>query len=165
MSAKYLTEEMDMTEQQLQTPTALCGRPINALFSTSIDDHEDMVSVLDDAIPLHGASHADVIEYVVEIPLRYAECFALLSDGRKVALQTPVNFVGWSRHDAIRSLLFCSNGKHFEVAIERQLKGQAPGCIREVFLDAKSERRSGLERKFIGVDGNLVILPVLPTTI
>ncbi|MCP4299073.1 MAG: hypothetical protein GY783_00685 [Gammaproteobacteria bacterium] len=150
--------------QQLQTPTPLRGRQINALFGVSIGDEERMIGVLDDAIPLQGASHADVVEYLVEIPMRYAECFALLSDGRKVALQEPRKFVGWSRHDRDRSLLFRSNGKHFEVAVEACLHGQAPGCIREVFLEAKSERRSSPARRFIGIDGDLVILPVLPAT-
>ncbi len=150
--------------QQLQTPIALCERLINALFGASIGDEERMIVVLDDAIPLQGASHADVVEYLVEIPMRYAECFALLSDGRKVALQEPRKFVGWSRHDRDRSLLFRSNGEHFEVAVEACLHGQAPGCIREVFLEAKSERRSSPARRFIGIDGDLVILPVLPAT-
>ncbi|MGB5624690.1 MAG: hypothetical protein WBM61_03080 [Woeseiaceae bacterium] len=154
-----------MTQQQLQTPVTLGGKPINALFGASIGDETHMVRTLDDAIPLQGASHADVAEYVVEIPLRYAECFALLSDGRKVALQNPRHFVGWSSHDPDRSLLFRSRGKHYEVAVEACLRGQSPGCIREVFLEAKSEQRASLAGKFIGVDGALVIHPVPPATI
>ncbi len=51
------------------------------------------------------------------------------------------------------------------VAVEAELLGQSAGCIRTVFLEAKSERRSSLARKFIGIDGDLVILPVLPATI
>jgi hypothetical protein len=145
--------------QQLETPIALCGRLTNALFGASIGDEENVISVLDEAIPLQGASHSDVVEYVIEIPMRYAECFALLSDGRKVGLQDPRKFVGWSRHDRTRSLLFRSSGRHYEVAVEASLHGHAPGCIREVFLEAKSERRSRLARKFIGIDGDLVILP------
>ena len=151
-----------MTDQQLQTPTSPCGKLVNALFGASIGDAADMVSLLDEAIPLQGASHADVIEYCVEIPMRYAECLAVLSDGRKVGLQEPRKFMGWSHNSRNRSLLFRSNGKHFEVAVEERLRGQAPGCIREVFLEARSERRSSLARKFIGVDGDIVILPVLP---
>ena len=149
-------------QQQLQTPVSLCGKLINALFGASIGDAEDMVSHLDEAIPLKGASHAEVVEYRVEIPMRYAECFALLRDGRKVGLQDPRKFKGWSTHNPDRSLLFRSNGKHFEVAVEEQLRGKTPGCIRQVFLEARSEQRSSLARKFIGVDGDLVILPVLP---
>ncbi len=151
-----------MTQHQLQTPASLCGKLINALFGASIGDEADMVTALDEAIPLRGASHAEVVEYLVEIPMRYAECLAVLRDGRKVGLQKPRQFKGWSNHSANRSLLFRSNGKHFEVAVEERLRGKAPGCIREVYLEAKSERRSSLARKFIGVDGDLVILPVLP---
>lgn len=151
-----------MTQQELQTPVSLCGKLINALFGASIGDEADMVAALDEAIPLRGASHADVVEYCVEIPMRYAECLAVLRDGRKVGLQKPRQFKGWSNHSRNRSLLFRSNGRHFEVAVEERLRGEAPGCIREVYLEAKSERRSSLARKFIGVDGDLVILPVLP---
>jgi len=150
---------------QPQSTTALRGRPMNALFGASIGDEKDIVGVLDDAIPLQGASHADVVEYVVETPMRYAECFAVLSDGRKVGLQDPCKFVGWSRHGPDRSLLFRSRGKHYEVAVEASLLGQAPGCIRQLFLEARSERRSSLARKFIGVDGNLVVLPESAATI
>ena len=151
--------------QQLQTPIALYGRPVNALFGTSIGNDERMVDLLDDAIPLQGASHADVVEYLIETPIRYAECFALLSDGRKVGLQESRAFVGWSRHDRDRSLLFRSQGMHYEVAVEAALLGKAPGCIREVFLEAKSERRTSLPRKFIGVDGDLMMLPARPATV
>lgn len=86
----------------------------------------------------------------------------MLADGRKVALQEPRKFVGWSRHDRNRSLLFRSNGKHFEVAVEAGLRGHTPGSVREVFLEAKSEPHSSQARKFIGIDGDLVTLPVLP---
>lgn len=154
-----------MTQQQVQTPVSPCGKLINALFGASIGDQERMVSVLDEAIPLQGASHADAVEYLVEIPMRYAECFALLADGRKVALRNPRQFVGWSSHARDRSLLFRSRGKHYEVAVEAGLRGQSPGCIRTVFLESRSERRSSLARKFIGIDGDLVILPVLPTAL
>jgi hypothetical protein len=150
---------------KLHTRESLCGRPINALFGASIGDEQTMVSVLDDAIPLQGASHADVVEYVVETPMRYAECFALLADGRKVRLQDPCVFVGWARHDLDRSLLFRNNGKHFEVAVEACLRGQAPGGIRTVFLEAGPEQGSNLARKFIGIEGDVVILPELPARI
>lgn len=152
-----------MRQQQIETPTAPCGRLVNALFGASVGDQKHMISILDEAIPLQDTSHADVVEYVVEIPFRYAECFGLLADGRKIPLREPRKFVGWSRHDRDRSLLFRSNGKHFEVAVEAGLRGHAPGSIREVLLEAKSERRSSQARKFIGIDGDLVILPVLPT--
>ncbi|NNC56633.1 MAG: hypothetical protein HKO12_03680 [Woeseiaceae bacterium] len=157
-----------MTQRQQQTPSGLREGPINSLFGASIGNEESVVSVLDDAIPLRDASHADVAEYRVENPRRYAECFALLSDGRKVGLKDACQFVGWSRHDRDRSLLsllFRSNGKHFEVSTEGDLRAHAPGRIRAVFLESESERRSSLARKFIGIDGDLLTLPAPPTSI
>lgn len=154
-----------MTQQELQTPISLCGKLTNALFEASAGDENNLVGILDDAIPLHGTSHADVVEYVVEIPMRYAECLAVLSDGRTVGLKDPRKFVGWSRHGSDRSLLFRSNGKHFEVAVEGRLRGQTCGSIRELHLESKSERRSSVARKFIGVDGDMVVLPELPATV
>jgi len=65
---------------QQDTPIALCGKQINALFGDSVADEDKIVSVLDDAIPLQGASHAEVSEYVVESPMRYAECFAVMAN-------------------------------------------------------------------------------------
>jgi len=158
MSVTYQSEDIEMTEPQLHTPVAPDGRLNNGIYAASSGDNENMIDVLDDAIPLQGASHADVLDYVVDTPLRYAECFALLTDGRKVGLQNPRTFIGWSQHDLDRSLLFRGDGKYFEVAVERSVRGQAPRSIRQVVLAMKSERRPGLARKFIGVDGDLVVL-------
>ena len=46
--------------------------------------------------------------------------------------------------------------------MEERLKGHAPGAIREVRLESGSERRSSFAGKFIGRDGSLVVLPMLP---
>ena len=92
--------------------------------------------------------------------MRFAECLVLLADGRKVGLQNPCQFVGWSGE----SLLFNSNGRHCEVAVGNDSDGHGQGCIRVVFLEEKSERRSTAARTFIGIDGNLVNLPTLADT-
>jgi malate synthase len=150
---------------QQDTPTALSGKQIAALFGDSIADGEKIVRVLDDVIPLQGASHADVSEYVIESPMRYAECLAVLSDGRKVGLQDPSAFVGWSGHDRSRSLLFRSSGKHFEVATDAALLGHSPGGIRELIPECESDQSSSLARQFIGIDGHPVMLPDLPANV
>ncbi|MDH3481879.1 MAG: hypothetical protein OEM50_09205 [Gammaproteobacteria bacterium] len=151
--------------RQHDKPTALSGKRLDALFRDSIADEDKIVSVLDDVIPLRGASHADVTEYVIESPMRYAECFAVLSDGRKVGLQDPSAFVGWSGHDRSRSLLFRSNSKHYEVAIEASRCGHSPGGIRELFPESESDQSASLARQFIGIDGHPVMLPDLPATV
>ena len=119
----------------------------------------DAVSLLDDLIPLRGASHTDVVEYSVEVPYRYAECYAILTDGRKVSLVEPRKFVGWSSHNPSRTLLFRVNGAHLELDVEDELAGHAPGKIHNIILEAVALRCANTMKKFIGVDGNLVLLP------
>jgi len=108
----------------------------------------DAVTLLDDLIPLRDASHTDVVEYSVEVPFRYAECYALLQDGRKVSLLEPRKFVGWSSHNPNRTLLFAD-----------ELAGQAPGKIHSISLEAMALRCANTVRKFIGIDGDLLLLP------
>lgn len=148
----------------LQTPNSPLEEFSHPLFRDDAGDPRPVASILDDAVPLQAASHADVLEYRVETPLRYAECFALLSDGRKVGLRIPRQFVGWSRHDADRSLLFRDQDKLFEVAVEADLLGCAPGCIRAIYHEGTADDRPSLPRRFIGADGELVVLPARLTT-
>jgi hypothetical protein len=118
----------------------------------------DAVTLLDDLIPLKDASHTDVVEYSIEVPFRYAECFALLSDGRKVGLTKPRRFVGWSSHNPSHTLLFRVKGAHLELDIEDQLAGMAPGKVHNITLEAMALRCADSVKKFIGIDGNLVLL-------
>ena len=149
-----------MNQQQLQSPASVRGTRINGLIGNAMAERGDTVDLLDNVIPLQGASHADVVEYCVEAPMRFAECLALLADGRKVGLQNPCQFVGWSSE----SLLFNSNGKHCVVAMNTDSHRNSQGCIRVAFLEEKSERRSTSAKKFIGIDGELVNLPRLAGT-
>ncbi len=120
---------------------------------------EQAMKILDEVIPLDGASHTDVVNYSVEIPVRYAECFALLSDGRKVGLAEPRRFVGWSSHDPDRSLLFRNNGSHIELGVEGPVNGHEAVSIRNIVVEDATACHSRTEKRFIGVDGDLVLLP------
>lgn len=124
-----------------------------------IDPHIGKLKILDEVIPLDGASHTDVVNYSVEIPVRYAECFALLSDGRKVGLAEPRRFVGWSGHDPDRSLLFRNNGSHIELGVEGPVNGHEAVNIRNIVVEDATACHSRTEKRFIGVDGDLVLLP------
>jgi len=119
----------------------------------------DAVTLLDDLIPLRDASHTEVVEYSVEVPYRYAECYALLTDGRKVGLVEPRKFVGWSSHDPSRTLLFRVKGSHLELDVKDELSGHAPGKIHNIILEAMALRCANTMRKFIGIDGDLMLLP------
>lgn len=120
----------------------------------------DAVTLLDDLIPLRDASHTDVVEYSVEVRTRNAECYALLHDGRKVGLVEPWKFKGWSSHDPSRTLLFHVNGSHLELDVEEELAGKAPGKIHNIILEAVALRCANTMKKFIGIDGTQVLLPV-----
>lgn len=141
--------------QQLQTSTSHINRGIEA------PEFDRTVELLDRMIPLRGASHADVVEYTVEIPMRYAECVAVLRDGRKVGLQQPGKFAGWSSHNPRRSLLFQHGTSHLEIEVGRRQATQAPGNIRNVTLLEAAKRQLTAVRKFIGIDGGLVLLPAM----
>lgn len=119
----------------------------------------DAVTLLDDLIPLRGASHTDVVEYSVEVPFRFAECIAVLNDGRRVGLVEPRKFVGWSSYNPSRTLLFRVNGTHLELDVEDELAGHAPGKIHNIVLEAMALRCADTMKKFIGINGDLVLLP------
>lgn len=97
---------------------------------------------LDQAIPLEGASHRDVVDYAVDIPMRYAECVATLRDGRKVRLRDSRQFMGFSGRDRDRCLLFKAGG-------------------RRIVIDARGGRHeaewNGVH-KFVGRDGSLLFV-------
>lgn len=79
---------------------------------------ETKSSFLDKLIPLEGASHAEVAEYRVDVPMRYAEVCARLTDGRIARLLDPRQFLGWCGYDANPSLLFVAEGRRFVVGDE-----------------------------------------------
>ncbi len=116
---------------------------------------------LDRILPLNDASHCDVVRYTVDIPTRYARCFAELADGRKVCFRKLRKFIGWSDHESERSFLFLDKGLHIEIQTAHgQPNGRkAPGRIRDVVLEPASTNRQENDRKFIGIDGSQVFLP------
>lgn len=123
--------------------------------------HENTTRILDSLIPLRGASHAEVVEYVVEIPMRYAECFAILSDGRKAKFVEPRKFLGWSSHDSRRSLLFRNHDVTLEVEVDNLAAQRECSTVRSINLQAALRQGANRLKKFIGIDGDLLLLPAL----
>lgn len=101
---------------------------------------------LDQMIPLKGASHADVVSYGVDTPMRYSECFAKLADGRVVRLQDSRQFIGWSGMNGSCRLLFRSDAGRILV----------PASVSH--QQATSERRSSGMHKFVTRDGGLLFV-------
>lgn len=113
--------------------------------------------LLDLAIPLAGASHANVVSYDVAVPLRYSECIATLDDGRQVRLRHPGQLVGWSGPAGQRSLIF----KHGDRGIEIRMGGTHVHRIRSIhacrLMVAESPFRvARCQHKLVARDGSLV---------
>lgn len=119
-------------------------------------------SLLDDVIPLRDASHADIVSYAVEVPMRYAECFGVLSCGSKISLLDNRQFIGWSCHDAKRSLLFRNREIQVEIHVDPHDPDSRnePGYVRDIILEPRDRVPGGenAQRKFIGIDGSLLVV-------
>ena len=122
---------------------------------------ENTARILDSLIPLRNASHADVVEYRVEIPMRYAECCAILADGRKAKLVEPRKFLGWSGHEKRRSLLFRNHDVTLEVEVDDEAPQRSRSTVRSINLQAAIRNSANRIKKFIGIDGELLTLPAL----
>jgi len=120
---------------------------------------ENTARILDQLIPLRHASHADVVEYCVEIPMRYAECHAVLSDGSRVCFMEPRKFLGWSGHEARRSLLFRNNDITLEVEVDNRASEKENSTVRSINLQAAVRQGASRIKKFIGINGDLLMLP------
>ena len=109
---------------------------------------------LDRAIPLCGASHRDVQSWTVEIPMRYAQCFARLKDGSVVGLADKRQFVGWNGYGDRRSLLFRNNGLHIELNTDpdHPIGKDAPGHIRDIVLESAVTTIQDCEDSVAAVD-------------
>ena len=120
---------------------------------------ENTAKILDSLVPLKNASHADVVEYRVEIPMRYAECYAVLDDGRKVPFADPRKFLGWSSHTERRLLLFRNNEIALEVEVDNLAAERQCSTVRSINLHAAIRTSADRIRKFIGIDGDLLVMP------
>lgn len=114
---------------------------------------------LDRMIPLAGASHADAIEYAIVIPMRYAECVAILADGRQVRLREPRQLVGWSGPVERRSFVFRSGDRGVEVRVDAARRRRVRE-VRDFLLSIERSLEFGVERvrKLIACDGSLVFV-------
>ncbi len=66
---------------------------------------------LDKIIPLMGASHTEVVDYLVSVPMRYAEVKARLANGQTARLANAKQFLGWRGYGANPTMLFDCDGR------------------------------------------------------
>lgn len=103
----------------------------------------DSAHRLDQILPLAGASHADVVRYAVDIPMRYAECFATLANGRTVRLSNSGQLLGRTGDECDCLLLFAIGSRYLLLSAET-------GRVEELNADEVPRRR------FIARDGSLL---------
>jgi hypothetical protein len=120
---------------------------------------------LDQCFPLVGASHADVVDYAIVIPMRYAECVAILKDGTQARFREPRHLIGWS--GTVERRRFYLHGSHKAAVIRtNQSRRRRVREIRElagfVVLNEQAVtggRTSGVAKaleKVVGRDGGLL---------
>ena len=125
-------------------PTSALQAPaFKPLPASHVRATDHTLRFLDDAIPLQGASHCDVVRYTVETVWRNAECVAILSDGSRAKLSDSWQFAGYAGRHPVESLLFCRNGEYFELHI-----------------GAEHLRIVSRDRHYTGIDGSQVSLGV-----
>ena len=112
-------------------------------------------NLLDKIIPLRGASHADVVEYATDSPMRYTECFARLADGREVRFRNPRHFTGWAESSNTLTLLFTGSDRHVELSIDRS---GARGVNTVTHWRISDKKPNGHARYFFGKDGSQIVL-------
>jgi len=113
---------------------------------------QDRATRLDELIPLRGASHADVVGYATDIPMRYTECCAVLADGRKVRLENSRQFLGWCSRGGTMDLLFDGGGRRVEVKLDKSEEGP----LRDVIEWRNTSGLNGAGRQFVMRDGSQV---------
>jgi hypothetical protein len=69
-------------------------------------ERKNAAKYLDEIIPLIGASHTEVVDYLVSVPMRYAEVKARLANGRTARLVNAKQFLGWRGYGANPTMLF-----------------------------------------------------------
>jgi len=84
-----------------------------------------------------------------------------LADGRKVRFTSPRKFLGWSSRDVRRSLLFRNNDITLEVEVDNRAAEEERSTVRSISLQAAVRQGANRLKKFIGIDGDLLILPAL----
>ena len=149
-------------------------------MANSVSGHlasqDESTEFLDRKLPLVGASHADVVNYSVDVPLSFACCFATLVNGRKVRFRDAARFLGWSDAHGRRTLLFRSGRRRIEIHTNT---GLPAGHIRtgrrcrvvswpsftfggnDILIRRDNDQRKSREqgaRKFIARDGGLLII-------
>ena len=106
-------------------------------------------SFLDQAIPLDGASHADVSDYGIA-----GDEFMAVVDGKTVGLADPSAFRGHARDGEAATYLFVHNGLHLEIQTNPQhpIGREAAANVADVVLESAITTIEDCEDSVAAVD-------------
>lgn len=110
--------------------------------------------VLDETIPLEGASHAEVSAYLIAEANGRLSVRMLTTDGGNTGLQDPSQFVGVVNADDPSAFLFRHNGLHIEIQIDpKNPVGAAhPAGVKDVVLESAVTTIQDCEDSVAAVD-------------
>ncbi len=136
IAGPQLVVPVDNARFAINACNARWGSLYDALYGTDVIDESDgkargegynarrgdavvayAADFLDEAVPLKGASHRDVVAWSVGASAP-ASAVALLADDREVSLADFGQFAGYSRDGDRLVLLFCRHGLHIELHID-----------------------------------------------
>ena len=112
---------------------------------------------LDQSCPLASGSHADAVHYAVDA----AKLTVTLRDGQQTGLRSPTQFIGYQGDAAApSSLLFCNNGLHIDVLIDKsKLIGKTDAAgINDVVIESALSTILDLEDSVAAVDADDKVL-------
>ncbi|WP_163338996.1 malate synthase G [Desulfopila sp. IMCC35008] len=114
------------------------------------------VDFLDSAIPLVKGSHAEATTYRVVKSGERDVLEVELSNGSVTGLQDKDQLVGYRGENAPHVLLFCKNGLHLELQIDRKhiVGSRSPGGIKDIILEAALTTICDCEDSVAAVDGD-----------
>ena len=127
---------------------------------------------LDKLIPLDEGSFANVVDLGIDIPMRYAECYLVLDDGRRVRLKDRHQLLGWSGGPQRRSFYFqadttilCvrTNSAHRVPVRMVELWDDRETVAAYSPRDAQVKKLNSPAHKITTVDGSLLFVASRPT--
>ncbi|MCZ6855492.1 MAG: malate synthase G, partial [Gammaproteobacteria bacterium] len=109
---------------------------------------------LDEALPLEGASHTQVIAYGIGDGVDEVQLRAVLDDGGNTGLTDPSQFVGYVGDEELSVVLLVNNGLHVEIQIDREHRvGQVhPAGVKDVVLESAITTIQDCEDSVTAVD-------------
>ena len=115
---------------------------------------------LDRLIPLASGSHKDVTRLGVDIPTRYAECFAITTKGESVRLRNRRQLIGWSMDAHRRDFFFECKEKVIRVRTDSsRLRQVRRADLWDDFAICKALSAADPRVAQLGPDANKLVAP------